>query len=119
MLTPFILPYVNGVQPILNWYPTTKYLSPGAFLFTSDADAMYDTIGTYDTTNVIGDWMNNISSSSDFPSNYLLRAITAGMVTIMQNNHFEFRDLNILQLLGTTIGTCLYVGYYIIWCTQV
>ena len=66
---------------------------------------MYNTIDTRHATKVTGDWMGNISSSPDFQVNYLLRAIKAVVATIMRNNYFEFGDLNILQLLGTAMGT--------------
>ena len=37
------------------------------------------------------------------------------MATIMLNNHFEFRDLDILKLLGTAMGTssaCMWATMY-------
>jgi hypothetical protein len=115
MLTPFVPTYVNGVKPILDWYSTTKDLPPWAFLFTSDADAMYNNIDTSHAIEVIGKWMEKISSTPGFPTNYPLRAIKSAMATIMRNNHFEFGDLNILQLLGTAMGTssaCMWATIY-------
>ena len=115
ILSPFIPTYVNGVQPILDWYSTIKDQPQWAFLFTSDADGMYNNIGTNHAIEVIGDRMDKMSSSPGFPANYPLRARKPAMATIMRNNHFEFGDLSILQLLGTTMSTssaCMWATIY-------
>ena len=75
MLTPFVPTYVNGAKPILDWYSTIKDLSSWTLLFTSDANAMYNNIGTSHVIKVIGKWMDIISSTPGFLANYPLRAI--------------------------------------------
>ena len=90
--------YVNGDNPILDVYSAIKDLSPCVFLRHA--------------IKVIGKWMDKISSSPGFPANYPLHIIKAAMATIMRNNHFAFGDLNILQLLGTAMGTSIVNGVY-------
>ena len=76
---------------------------------------MYNNIDMSHAIEVIVKWMDTISLTPGFPTNYPLRAIKAAMATIMRNNHFEFGDLNILQLLGTAMGTssaCMWATIY-------
>ena len=115
MLTPFVPTYAGGVQPILDWLTTITDLPPWARLFTSDADAMYNNIDTIHAIQVISEWLDNLSLHPKFPPNYPLAAIKSAMETIMKNNHFEFGDLNFLQLLGTAMGTsaaCVWATIY-------
>lgn len=92
MLTPFVPTYSSGVQPILDWLKSIHNLPPWAFLFTSDADAMYNNIDTNHAIAVIGSWLDELSTKPGFPANCPL----AAMATIMRNNHFDFDNLNFL-----------------------
>ena len=81
------------VKPILDWYSTIKDLLPWAFLFTSNANAMYNNIDTSHAIKVIGKWMEKISSTLGFPANYPLRAIKSATTTIMRNINFDLETL--------------------------
>ena len=114
-LTPFVPTYHSGVQSILDWLKSIHNLPPWAFLFTSDADAMYNNIDTTHAIEVIGSWLDELSTKPGFPANYPLTAIKTAMAVIMKNNHFEFGDLNFLQLLRTAMGTsaaCMWATIY-------
>ena len=76
---------------------------------------MYNNIDTEHTICEIEAWLLEISSIPNFPNNFPLNAVIAAMKIIMRNNHFEFGDLNFLQLPGTAMGTssaCMWATIY-------
>ena len=76
---------------------------------------MYNNIDTNHTIEVIGDWLDDLSLHPKFLPNYPLAAIKSAMATVIKNNHFEFGDLNFLQLFGTVMGTsaaCIWATIY-------
>ena len=76
---------------------------------------MYNNIDTAHAIAVISAWLDQLSTHPNFPANYPLSAVKSAMATIMKNNHFEFGDLNSLQLIGTAMGTssaCMWATIY-------
>ena len=118
-LKPFVATYVKDTKQILDEVRQIDDLPPNAFLFTADADAMYNNIDTEHAIEVIEAWLDELSTHPDFPIDFPLQAVKDAMKMIMRNNLFEFGDLFILQLLGTAMGTSaavmwatLYYGYH-------
>ena len=65
--------------------------------------------------------MDGLSTHPEFPAGYLLDTIKLVMKTIMRTIHFEFGNLNFIQLMGTTMGTSavcmwatLYYGHHVV-----
>ena len=76
---------------------------------------MYNNIDTTHAIEVISLWLDELSAKPSFPADYPLPAVKSAMAIIMCNNHFEFGDLNFLQLLGTAMGTssaCMWATIY-------
>ena len=76
---------------------------------------MYTNINTDHAIEVIGTWLDELSTKPGFPPDYPLAAIKSAMATIMKNNHFEFGNLNFLQLIRTAMGTsaaCIWTTIY-------
>ena len=114
-LTIFIPSHINDASILLDWLKGIKNLPSYAFFFTSDADAMYNNIDTEYAIYGIEAWLLELSSLPNFPNNFPLSAVIAVMKIIMRNNHFEFGDLNFLQLLGTlmcTLSACMWATIY-------
>ena len=57
---------------------------------------MYTNIDTEHAIKVIGEWLDELSTRPDFPPGYPLNAVKSAMATIMQNNHFDFDNMNFL-----------------------
>ena len=104
MLTKFIPTHINNADKLLRWLQTIKGLPPWAFLFTTDADSMYTNIETEHAINIISEWLDELSTHPKFLPSYPLDAVKSAMKTIMRTNHFDFGDMNSLQLMGTAIG---------------
>ena len=83
------------------------YLPSKARFFTADAEKMYPNIDTPHALSNIGGWIDQLSTRPDFPEDFPVEAVKAAMAIVMTNNHFEFGDVNILQLIGTAMGTSL------------
>ena len=66
---------------------------------------MYTNIDTEHAIKIISEWMDELSTHPEFPPDYLLDAAKSEMKTIMRTNHFEFGNMNFIQLMGTAIGT--------------
>ena len=114
-LTIFIPSHIDDAIILLDWLKGIKNLPSYAFFFTSDANAMYNNIDTEHAICEIEAWLLELSSLPNFPNNFPLNAVIAAMKIIMRNNHFEFGDLNFLQLLGTAMGTssaCMWATIY-------
>ena len=105
MHTKFIPTYINNADKLLRWLYAIKNLPPWAFLFTTDADSIFTNIDTEHAIKIINEWMNKLSTHPEFPPDYPLNAVKSAMKTIMRTNHFEFRDMNFIQLTGIAMGT--------------
>ena len=115
MLTKFIPMFINNADKLLRWLQSIKGLPPWAFLFTTDTDLMYTNIDTEHTIKIISEWLDELSTHPEFPPGYPLDAVKSAMKTIMRTNHFEFGDMNFLQLMGTVMGTsdaCMWATIY-------
>ena len=122
-LKPFVPTYVRDTSHILEELKLINDLSPGSWIVVADADAMYNNIDTAHAILILEAWLDELSLSPDFPTDFPLGAVKSAMKTIMTNNHFEFGDLNFLQLLGTAMGTSaavmwatLYFAYHEVKC---
>ena len=112
---PFIPTYINDADILLRWLRKITSLPPWAFLFKTDADSMYTNIDTGHTIKIIGEWLDNLSTRPDFPRGYLLNTVKSAMATVMRGNHFESGNMNLLQKMGTAMGTspaCMWVTCY-------
>ena len=96
--------YVKDSQQVLNEI-ANLFLPPGALLFTTDANAMYNNIDTDHAIQVLTWWLNDLDSRGRLPRGFPLDAVREAMVLVMRNNIFEFGDLCFIQLLGTAMGT--------------
>jgi hypothetical protein len=103
-LKPVIPTYLKDGQQVLD---ETKQLQlpPNAWLFTADADSMYNNIDTEHAILVITWWLKDLDSKNLLPENFPLEAVIEAMTIIMRNNIFEWGDMFFLQLLGTAMGT--------------
>jgi len=110
---PFVTTYLKDSGQLLDILQDLGELPATAKLFTADANSMYTNIDTDHAIEVIGAWLDSISSQ--LPSNFPLQAIKAAMKLVMKNNIFEWGDLYFLQLLGTAMGTsaaCMWATIY-------
>ena len=90
-------------------------LPPNIWLFIADARAMYNNIDTDHALKVIGEWLDKLQRNELLPNDFPLGAVKEAMALVMQNNTFEWGDLNLLQLLGTAMGTsaaCMWAMIY-------
>ncbi|KAL7544757.1 hypothetical protein ACHAWF_008123, partial [Thalassiosira exigua] len=111
--------YVQDTSHILSELKDIDNLPPHAYVFTADADAMYNNINTKHAIEVISVWLDELSIHPKFTEDFALEAVKEAMKIIMTNNIFEFGTLLFLQLLDTTMGTSaavmwatLYFGYH-------
>ena len=122
-LTPLLPTYVRDTSHIVQELRAIRDLPPNAFVFTADAISMYNNIDTNHAIDVITTWLDELSTHANFPTDFPMKAIKEAMAIIMSNNHFEFGDLNFLQLLGTAMGTSaavmwatIYYAYHEVKC---
>jgi len=66
--------YVKDTDQILKEVQAIDDLPPNAFLFTADADAMYDNIETEHAIEIISAWLDELSTHPDFPDKFPLGA---------------------------------------------
>ena len=96
--------YIKDSQQVLNEIANLN-IPPGASLFTTDANAMYNNIDTDHAIQVLTWWLDDLNSRGRLPLFFPLDAVREAMVLVMRNNIFEFGDICFLQLLGTAMGT--------------
>ena len=96
--------YVKDSQEVLDQIKDLT-LPPNAYLFTTDANAMYNNISTEHAIEVITWWLDDLAEKLLLPDGFPLEAVLYAMKIIMRNNIFEFGDCYFLQLLGTAMGT--------------
>ncbi|KAL7517954.1 hypothetical protein ACHAWF_000169, partial [Thalassiosira exigua] len=101
----FVPTYVRDTSHILSELREIDDLPPHAYVFTADADTMYNNIDTAHAIKVISKWLNEMSFHPHFPDAFPLQAVKDAMKILMTNNIFEFGSLHFLQLLGTAMGT--------------
>ena len=85
----------------------TPRLSARARIWTANANKMYQNILTPHAIQVLSSWIDELASRPDFPKDFHIEAVKTAMVIVMNNNYFEFGDVNLLQLIGTAMGTAL------------
>ena len=68
---------------------------------------MYPNIKTPHALHSIGSWINKLPTRPDFPRNFPIKAVKTAMTITMSNNHFEFGNINYLQVNGTAMGASL------------
>jgi hypothetical protein len=101
----FVPTYVKDTSQVLQDLRAINDLPSHAYIFTADADAMYNNIDTAHAIEIISSWLDELSLRPNFPKDFPLKAVKEAMIVIMQNNVFEFGDMCFLQLLGTAMGT--------------
>ena len=101
----FVPTYVKDTSQVLQDLRAINDLPSHAYIFTADANAMYNNIDTAHAIEIISNWLDELSLRPNFPKDFPLKAVKEAMIIIMQNNVFEFGDICFLQLLVTAMET--------------
>ena len=104
-LKPYVTTFVHDTTYIIEDRKSINNLPPNTFILNTDANAMYNNMNTNYVIEVIILWIIEMSQRADFPKDFPVEAVINAMKIILTNNYFEFGNLNMLQLLGTTMGT--------------
>ena len=76
-------------------------LPGGAFLFTTDASAMYTNIDPDHAISELQKWLTTLPGAHPYHTAYLLKALNL----VMQKNLFEFASTHWKQISGVAMGT--------------
>eukprot|EP00956_Cyclotella_meneghiniana_P035166 scaffold112213_cov44-Cyclotella_meneghiniana.AAC.7 len=95
-------------QQVLNEI-ANLFIPPGALLFTTDANAMYNNMDTDHAIQVLTWWLNDLDSRGQLPAGFPLDAVREAMILVMRNNIFEFWRFVLYSIVGTAMGTSVAV----------
>ena len=97
----YILTFTQDSEDLRRTLQKMSPLPAGAFLFTTDANAMYTNIDPDHAISELQKWLPTLPGSNPYHTTHLLEALNL----VMKNNLFQFANTYWKQISGVAMGT--------------